>query len=410
MFVLEDEKTNLPLKVWLKDARQLEQGCLEQAYHLTQLPFLHKWVALMPDTHQGMGMPIGGVLAAIDAIIPNAVGSDIGCGMGFVSTNLPVEELKKIQTGSGNLIQAIVGDILRNVPVGFSRHRHPQPCFTLDRARDNIEPYARHPQLIGQMEVGYFQVGTLGGGNHFIELQEDENGLLGVMLHSGSRNFGKQVCDYFHSMAREKRDQWGSTVPDDWRLAILPTDTQEGQDYILWMQLALDFAFENRSKMMLAVQAILEKWIGKYTDYTIEYSQEINCHHNYAALETHYGKEVWVHRKGATRAQQGELGVIPGAMGSYSYLVEGLGNPESFNSSSHGAGRQYSRKAAMQAFSTEEVMVDLAKTGVVLGKHSKRDVAEESRFAYKNIDEVMENQKDLVRPIKKLRTVGVVKG
>lgn len=150
--------------------------------------------------------------------------------------------------------------------------------------------------------------------------------------------------------------------------------------------------------------------MGKYTDLTIEYSEEINCHHNYASFEHHFGKDVWVHRKGATRAQKGELAVIPGAMGSFSYVVEGLGNAESYNTSSHGAGRLFSRKSAMQNISAEEVMVDLNKAGVVLGKHNKKDVAEESRFAYKNIDEVMENQKDLVKPIKKLKTIGVVKG
>lgn len=410
MFVLENEKTGLPIKVWLSDPKQLEEGCLEQAYNLSHLPFLHQWVNLMPDTHQGMGMPIGGVIAAADTIVPNAVGVDIGCGMGFVGTNLPVAELKAIQTGNGNLIQAIIGDILRNVPLGFHHHKCPQPCYTLDVARQEMEKYENHAQLVSQIEAGYYQVGTLGGGNHFIELQEDENGMLGIMLHSGSRNFGKQVCDYFHRMARELNEKWHGAVPDQWKLACLPTDTREGQDYLAWMQLALDFAFENRAKMMLAVKAILEKWIGKYTDFSIEYMQEINCHHNYAALEKHYGKQVWVHRKGATRAQKGELAVIPGAMGSFSYVVEGLGNPESYHTSSHGAGRRYSRKAAMQNFSTEEVMVDLEKTGVVLGKHNKKDVAEESRFAYKDIDEVMENQKDLVRPVKKLRTVGVVKG
>lgn len=161
---------------------------------------------------------------------------------------------------------------------------------------------------------------------------------------------------------------------------------------------------------MLSVKAVLEKWIGKYTDLTLEYQDEINCHHNYAALENHYGENVWVHRKGAVRARNGELTVIPGAMGSYSYVVMGLGNPESFCSSSHGAGRAYSRKGAMAAFTCEEVMVDLKDQGVILGKKNKKDVAEESRFAYKDIDQVMANQKDLVTPVKRLRTIGVVKG
>ena len=410
MFVINNDLTQRPIKVWLRDESDLEQGCLEQAYHLSNLPFIHGWVNLMPDTHQGMGMPIGGVIATVDTIVPNAVGVDIGCGMAFAATNIPVVTLKEVQTGNGNLVQALVGDILRNIPVGFNHHKIPKPSYTLDTALNEMNKYEDQTELCGQLEAGYFQIGTLGGGNHFIELQEDEDGMLGIMIHSGSRNFGKQVCDYFHRTARELNTKWYSQVPDEWRLAHLPTDTKEGMAYINWMNLAMDFALENRYRMMLAVKAFLEKWVGKYTGLTVEYSSEINCHHNYASYEKHFGKKVWVHRKGAIRAKKNELAVIPGAMGSYSYVVEGLGNAESFNTSSHGAGRLYSRKGAMQTFTAEEVMVDLNKAGVVLGKHNKKDVAEESRFAYKNIDEVMDNQKDLVRPIKKLKTVGVVKG
>lgn len=410
MFVIANKETDHPIKIWLDGEKSIEETCLKQAYNLSRLPFLHQWVALMPDTHAGMGMPIGGVIAAKDVIVPNAVGVDIGCGMAFVGTNILVEEIKDIKTGSGSLIQAIISDILRNVPVGFNHHKHPQPCNTLERAFKELEKYEGNPELLGQLEAGYFQVGTLGGGNHFIELQEDEEGYLGIMIHSGSRNFGKQVCDAFHQTARELNSKWQSSVPDEYRLAFLPVDTKEGKQYINWMNLALNFAEENRLRMMLAVKAILDKWVGKYTSLTLEYNMEINCHHNYASLEQHYGKEVWVHRKGATRAREGELAVIPGAMGSYSYVVEGLGNEMSFHSSSHGAGRRYSRKGAMENFTAEEVMVDLQKQGVVLGKHNKKDVAEESRFAYKDIDEVMENQKDLVKPVKRLKTVGVVKG
>ena len=410
MFVLSNENTKVPVKMWLPDATCADELCMEQAYHLANLPFIHKWVSLMPDAHAGMGMPIGGVIATTGVIIPNAVGVDIGCGMAFVGTDIKIDEIRGIMTGNGSIIQGIVGDILRNIPVGFNHHKSIQSCITLDTALESMEKYEANPELCGQLDAGYYQVGTLGGGNHFIELQEDDQGCLGIMVHSGSRNFGKQVCDYFHNTARELNRKWYSEVPDDWRLAYLPVDTAEGRQYINWMNLALDFAAENRMKMMFAVRSIVEKWIGKHTDISFEYSDEINCHHNYAAIEHHYDKNVWVHRKGATRARAGELAVIPGAMGSYSYVVEGLGNKMSFCSSSHGAGRRYSRKGAMQKFSTEEVMIDLQKQGVVLGKHNKNDVAEESRFAYKDIDEVMENQKDLVKPIKKLRTIGVVKG
>ena len=399
-----------PIKIWLEEEQDLEESCLEQALHLAQLPFLHKWVCLMPDTHTGMGMPIGGVIAAKGVVIPNAVGVDIGCGMAYVKTSIPVKALKETMTGSGNLVQGIVGDILRNIPVGFAHHKTPMPCYTLDRAMEELSLYEANSELLGQLEAGYFQVGTLGGGNHFIELQEDEEGFLSVMLHSGSRHFGKSVCDYFHQKAREQNCRWYSQVPDEYRLAFLPVDTPEGRQYLNWMNLSMDFARENREKLMLAVKAVLEKWIGRYTDLELKYEEEINCHHNYAALENHFGENVWVHRKGAVRARKGELTVIPGAMGSYSYVVRGLGNPESFCTSSHGAGRAYSRRGAMEAFSCEEVMVDLKNQGVILGKKNKKDVAEESRFAYKDIDRVMENQKDLVEPVRRLRTIGVVKG
>ena len=399
-----------PIKIWLEKEQDLEESCLEQALHLAQLPFLHKWVCLMPDTHTGMGMPIGGVIAAKGAVIPNAVGVDIGCGMAYVKTSIPVKALKETMTGSGNLVQGIVGDILRNIPVGFAHHKTSMPCYTLDRAMEELPLYEMDSELLGQLEAGYFQVGTLGGGNHFIELQEDEEGFLSVMLHSGSRHFGKSVCDYFHQKAREQNCRWYSQVPDEYRLAFLPVDTPEGRQYLNWMNLSMDFARENREKLMLAVKAVLEKWIGRYTDLELKYEEEINCHHNYAALENHFGENVWVHRKGAVRARKGELTVIPGAMGSYSYVVRGLGNPESFCTSSHGAGRAYSRRGAMEAFSCEEVMVDLKNQGVILGKKNKKDVAEESRFAYKDIDRVMENQKDLVEPVRRLRTIGVVKG
>jgi tRNA-splicing ligase RtcB len=273
-----------------------------------------------------------------------------------------------------------------------------------------MDKYENNPELLAEIETGYFQVGTLGGGNHFIELQEDDSGCLGIMLHSGSRHFGKKVCDLFHSKARELNQKWHSVVPDTHRLAFLPVDTDEGKQYINWMNLALNFAAENRRKMMAAVKEILDRYMLKFTDIQYSYEQEINCHHNYAAIEHHYGKNVWVHRKGAIRARTGDIGIIPGAMGSYSYIVEGLGNDESFHSSSHGAGRLYSRTAAKEKFSIEEVILDLRECGTILGKQNKKDVAEESRFAYKDIDEVMDNQRDLVKPIKRLRTLGVVKG
>ncbi len=410
MFVICNEKTKVPIKIWLEDEGCLEESCLEQAYHLSQLPFLHKWVCLMPDTHTGKGMPIGGVIAAKDVIIPNAVGVDIGCGMDFVSTNIRVEDIRKIQTGNGSLVQAMIGGIMRGIPLNTERYRVPQESKVLDLAKREMEKYAENAELTELIDDGYFQVGSLGGGNHFIELQEDQQGFLCIMIHSGSRHLGKAICDHFHQKARELNRRWYSEVKEEYHLAFLPVSSREGQQYINWMNLALDYAFENRARMLDKTCGVVKELIGKHTGLSVEFGTEINCHHNYAALENHYDANVWVHRKGASRVRKGEMAVIPGAMGSYSYVVEGRGNRESFCTSSHGAGRRYSRSGAMKAFSTEQVMVDLKEQDVVLGKQKKNDVAEECRFAYKDIDLVMAQQQDMVTPVRKLRTVGVVKG
>ena len=410
MFVIYNEKTRKPIKVWLENIDQIEESCLEQAYHLADLPFIHKWVCLMPDTHTGKGMPIGGVIATKGVIIPNAVGVDIGCGMNFVSTDIKAAELKEVMTGNGTLVQTIIADIMRNVPVGFKSHKEKQLSQVLDRALTRAEQYQSNPDLFPLIDSAYYQVGTLGGGNHFIELQEDQDGYLGIMLHSGSRHFGKSICDVYHKKARALNTEWYSQVPDEYRLAFLPVESNEGQEYITWMNLAMDYAFENRARMMENVKEIVALKIRKYLNQEVLFGQEINCHHNYAALENHYDKNVWVHRKGATRVRDGELAVIPGAMGSYSYVVKGKGNEESFCTSSHGAGRAYSRKGAMAAFSCEEVLNDLKEQGIVLGKTKKADVAEESRIAYKDIQTVMENQTDLVEIVSQLKTVAVVKG
>lgn len=408
MYVISNNNS-VPIKIW-STAESVDENCLQQAANLAKLPFVHKCVSLMPDTHAGKGMPIGGVLACDGVVIPNAVGVDIGCGMAFVQTNIPVSVLRETKTGSGTLLQSIIGDILRGVPTGFAHHSKPQRSTVLDKAKQELSKYEATQELVANIEEGYFQIGTLGGGNHFIELQEDENGFCTIMLHSGSRNFGYRICGYFNDIAKLLNERWFSKVEADWGLAFLPVDTHEGKQYLNWMNLAMDFAYENRAMMLESVMAIFSRSVEKYTGLIPEYSNKINCHHNYASLENHYGKNVYVHRKGAIRAREGDLGIIPGAMGSASYIVRGKGNPESFMSSSHGAGRVYSRSKAMELFSVEKVIVDLKEQNVVLGKSKKSDVPEESRFAYKDIDTVMANQSDLTEPIKRLFTVGVVKG
>ena len=406
MFVQYDSALkNKPIKVWLENFGQVEDGCQQQIINLSKLPFIHKWAALMPDCHQGYGMPIGGVIATDGVIIPNAVGVDIGCGMCFVQTNIPASLLQTV-TEQGTLIQAIIGSIMRNIPVGFGHHKEKQICDTLFYAHlDAPEP------LLPELSNGYYQVGTLGGGNHFIEIQEDETGHVGIMLHSGSRNFGFKICKYFNNVAKELNQKWCSSVPADYDLAFLPVDSKEGQQYIDWMNLALDFATENRAKMMFKTLEILVNHIKKCTDFEkIVVEPDVNCHHNYASLEHHFGKNVWVHRKGAIRAREGDIGIIPGSMGSFSYIVEGLGNVDSFMSSSHGAGRNSSRKKAKETYTAQSVIEDLKQRGVTLGKNKKDDVAEECRWAYKDVDFVLGQETDLVKTIKQLKTIGVVKG
>lgn len=401
MFTIYDKAVQQkPIRVWLESRDQLEEGCLQQAVNLSNLPFVRHWVALMPDTHQGYGMPIGGVAALKDVIIPNAVGVDIGCGVAFAETSV-----HKSQAGEGDF-KSLVKGIMDRVPLGFDHHKVPQKSEVLDRELgERGKEYRRIPELVEEIYNGYYQVGTLGGGNHFIEIQEDQQGKLCIMVHSGSRNFGYKIANYFNHLAREFNKRADIRVPESYQLAYLPVDSREGQEYILWMTLALKFARENRQRILDVVKGLMEKRFPG-----IRFSNEINAHHNYASLETHFGEELWVHRKGAIRAGKGELGIIPGSMGSFSYIVEGLGNPESFCSCSHGAGRVMSRNEAKQSFSKKEVVEDLKKLGVYIGAPKKSQLVDECRFAYKDIDFVISQQSDLVRPVKKMKTLLVVKG
>ncbi|NMA60627.1 MAG: RtcB family protein [Firmicutes bacterium] len=411
MFIIFNEQEQLvPIYVWLPSKDHLDETCLEQALNLSNLPFAFKHIALMPDTHTGYGMPIGGVLASTDAIVPNAVGVDIGCGMGFIHTNVPARLLRETKTPNGNLAQYLVGQIMRDVPQGFDHHRQKQKSKFL--AKYPVEKlYNYGNKNLPTLDEAYHQIGTLGGGNHFIELQEDEQGMLGIMVHTGSRNFGYKVANYFNRLAKDLNRKMQSPVPPQFDLAYLPLDTKEAQGYIGWMNFALDFARENRRLIMERVQTSVFSGLERFAGIKdIEVLMEVNAHHNYAALEKHFGKKVWVHRKGAIRATKGELAIIPGAMGSYSYIVEGLGNPDSFYSASHGAGRVMGRKEATRQFSLAEVLADFEAKDIVLGKKRRGDTAEEYYKAYKDIEEVMEYQEDLVRPVLKLLTVAVIKG
>lgn len=385
-----------PVKLWLDE---IEDGAMEQIMNIADLPFIHKWVAVMPDSHQGYGMPIGGVVALKNVVSPNMVGVDIGCGMCAVKTDILVEGMNE------EVFKNILGRIRNVVPVGFASHQKKQD--------DSLMPEAPHEILSSNYIVGQEyenakkQLGTLGGGNHFIELQKDKDGYLWIMIHSGSRNLGKKVCDTYNELAVELSKKWYIPNVVEQDLAYLPVDTEEGQMYIKEMQYCVDFAFANRKLMMDRVKECVREVLGEYQP-----DEMINIAHNYASLEHHMGKNVWVHRKGATRAYKDELGIIPGSMGTKSYIVRGLGNPLSFMSCSHGAGRVMSRSKASQTLTLEEV--EKSMEGVVFGRWGKTRKGEldfgEAPQAYKDIDVVMENQKDLVEIVVELKPLAVVKG
>lgn len=387
----------VPIKSWCENP---EDGCIQQAKNLANLPFVFKHVALMPDTHQGYGMPIGGVLATEGVIIPNAVGVDIGCGMRAVRITL-----KEISTEQLKDIMSIIRD---KIPLGFNKHKEPQcqdfELFSLTDIEDS--------ELV-KFEVNNTlkQLGTLGGGNHFIEIQKGSDGFIWFMIHSGSRNLGKQVCDYYNKIAKDLNKKWHTSVPEDSDLAFLPLDSKEGRAYQHEMQMCLEFAYKNREKMSEHIKYAFKKVIA--LDWTepdyCHFVEEYDIHHNYATIENHFGKNVVVHRKGATSAKKGQIGLIPGSQGTSSYVVKGKGNRESFMSCSHGAGRKLGRKAACKTLNLEEEIKLLNDKGIIHAIRNQDDL-EEAAGAYKPIDVVMKEQEDLVEILVKLEPLAVIKG
>lgn len=378
--------SGVSIKLWC-DA--VEPEALQQARDIAALPFAFKHVAVMPDCHSGFGMPIGGVLAARDFIVPNAVGVDIGCGVRAVKfLNLKHSDMDL------ESIRHLLTEIRALIPVGFAHHQQAQDWLGFSHAPE-IAVIQR------ELESARRQLGTLGGGNHFIELQADPDGMLYGMVHSGSRNFGFKVAAEYHKRAlaaceKQKR------MPPQKDLASLPFDSLEGQEYFDAMNYCLDFARENRRQMMAKLVDCVTRAYPKAKP-----NEEIDVHHNYASLETHYGREVVVHRKGAIRAAAGQPGIVPGSMGTPSYITRGLGNPESFQSSSHGAGRLMGRKQAIRSLDLSQEQQRMR--GIAHSLKNKRDL-EEAPSAYKDIDQVMRNQQDLTEICVKLTPLGVIKG
>lgn len=391
------EGQNVPVKIWTDD---VDEASRQQLSNVAGLPFIHHHVAAMPDVHVGIGATIGSVIATRQAIIPAAVGVDIGCGMVACRLSITAEALEE------KTLKRVFDQISRDVPVG--RAMHTEDRAQLDDARPFAEGLAgivaKHPRLqktVCGNQKWIQQMGSLGSGNHFIEVCLDESKQVWVMLHSGSRGVGNAIANYFIELARRDMESVEQHLPDR-DLAYYTEGTQHFADYVEAVQWAQDYAFQNRQTMMNLVLAGMRRHLP---DFAVT-SEVVNCHHNYVAREHHFGADVWVTRKGAIRAGAGDLGIVPGSMGARSYIVRGLGNPDSFTSSAHGAGRRMSRKAAEKQFTQADLVRQTE--GVVCRKD--KGVIDEIPGAYKDIDAVMDNQKDLTEIMHTLKQVVCVKG
>lgn len=395
----------VPIKQWTRGV-PVEDKAVVQLKNIANMPFIHKWLAVMPDVHLGVGATIGSVVPTHKAIIPSAVGVDIGCGMNAVQTSLTASDLPDSLSAMRSAIEAAV-------PHGrsFNNNRdkgawgEPPPT---NRYIWGSQLSARFEQITDKHPVigksnNLNHLGTLGTGNHFIEVCLDETDQVWIMLHSGSRGVGNRIGTYFIEKAKQEMRRFFINLPDD-NLAYLPEGSEYFDDYVQAVEWAQDFALENRQLMMeQTIDAI--RGLGVLPEFTAEL-QAVNCHHNYVSRERHYGADVFVTRKGAVRARKGELGIIPGSMGARSYIVKGKGNPESFCSCSHGAGRVMSRTEAKKQFS----LADHEKATAGVECRKDLDVLDETPQAYKDIDTVMEAQKDLVEVVHTLKQVLCVKG
>ncbi|MCK9442577.1 MAG: RtcB family protein [Methanothrix sp.] len=391
---INDGDTKVPIANW---ASLIDKETIEQAKTFANIDVVFDHISLMPDSHVGCDVPIGSVIATKNAIIPSSVGVDIGCGMAFIETNIPISLIKSINTVDSNLLRTMLLTIKKVIPLGFAHHSEPQSSYLLDNPPDYIYDI---PVIVEEIEKAKYQLGTLGGGNHFIELQSNEKDNLCLMLHSGSRNFGYKIADYFNKITKEIG------------FPYLFVDDKNGKDYISSMQFALEFAKENRRIMMERFKSVVFNLIKKYTNsISVEIVQEVNIHHNYASLEEHYGEQVWVHRKGAIRVDKGIIGIIPGSMGTSSYIVKGKGNKESFCSASHGSGRKMGRNVFNKQYSIEEAeksMNGIEHLGWSIDRKGKIDLSEAPE-AYKDIDIVINNELDLVDIIMKLKPIANLK-
>lgn len=377
----------------------VEDAALQQAKNIARLPFIApQGIALMPDAHLGKGATVGSVVPTVNAIIPSAVGVDIGCGMNAVRLSLKASQLP-------DDLKAIRLQIERDVPLGpGGAHKDGYvPTGDTKKLWEGMH-IAGIKEILGDkvFSKAWHQLGTLGSGNHFIELCIDENEDVWVMLHSGSRGIGNMIGSYYIEKAKKKMEMFFITLPDG-DLAYLPEGDEDFDAYVKAVEWAQEYAFENRKQMLAAVLNALQRTIPVEFSVT---SEAINCHHNYIARENHFGQNLWVTRKGAIRAREGDLGIIPGSMGQRSYIVRGKGNPDSYCSCSHGAGRAMSRAEAKRRFN----LFDLAAQTEGVECRKDAEVLDEIPGAYKRLDVVMEQQKDLVEVVHTLKAVLCVKG
>ena len=393
----EISEGRVPVKVY---TGEVEPAARAQLVNISRLPIVHHHVAAMPDVHLGIGATVGSVIPTVRAIIPAAVGVDIGCGMMATRLSLGANELDETS------LKKVFAQISRDVPVGFGQHSDRDARTDAAKGfqrelRKILDKHSGIEKRVGRHSSWVHQLGTLGGGNHFIEACLDQAGRVWVMLHSGSRGIGNAIGSYFIELA--KRDSLKNNVHlPDADLAYFPEGAQHFDDYVKAVGWAQDYARANREEMMDLVLGAMRRHLPAFeiTD------EAVNCHHNYVERETHYGERVWVTRKGAIRAGAGELGIIPGSMGARSYIVRGKGSAESFQSCAHGAGRKMSRNAAQKCFSVEDL--ETQTQGVICRKD--KGVIDEIPGAYKDIDEVMANQSDLVDVVHTLKQVLCVKG
>jgi tRNA-splicing ligase RtcB (3'-phosphate/5'-hydroxy nucleic acid ligase) len=396
-------KEAVPIYGWTKGV-PVDEKALAQVKNAAKMPFIHHHMAVMPDVHWGMGATVGSVIPTVGAIIPAAVGVDIGCGMMAVRTELAAADLPD------NLFQ-IRSDIEALIPhgrsdnggandVGAHKDPYPMPQYMANRLTEIVK---KHPDLTRASQKAPFHMGTLGTGNHFIELCIDEEQRVWVMLHSGSRGIGNKIGTYFIEKAKKDMARWFINLPDI-DLAYIPEGSELFHDYIEALHWAQKFAELNRIAMMGATLAVLGKHFGAKVGNTSETA--VNCHHNYVAKEKHFGKSVWLTRKGAVSAKKDELGIIPGSMGAKSFIVRGKGNLDSFCTCSHGAGRVMSRGQAIKEITIEQHEADTA------GVECRKDISviDESPKAYKDIVAVMAAQDELVEIVHTLKQVICVKG